>query len=441
MNLRTALRLGNAPRLALTGAGGKTTALFQLARQFAGPVLLAASTHLSVEQARQASRHWMVADAGEIHRREAELLQPGSTLITGPVGADERHYGASPEVLDALFAAAERHHLPLIIEADGSRRRPVKAPADHEPVIPAWVDVVAVVAGLSALGQPLDESWVHRPERFSALSGIDPGKLITVAGLARVLSHLQGGLKGIPSGARRIALLNQVDTPALETAAGDLARLLRGAYDAILRAGLNRESVQAVYEREAGIVLAAGQSARFGAPKVLLEWQGVPLVRRSAEVAVQAGLDPVIVVVGEHADAIRAALKGLAVHIVPNPAWAEGQSTSLRAGLSAATGAGCAVFLLADQPYLTAETLRALLSDHRGSLAPVIAPRVRGQRTNPVLFDRVTFADLGNITGDRGGRAVMEHWPVRFVDMQDEHLLVDIDTPEDYLRLLAEGPQ
>ncbi len=441
MNLRSALRLGDAPRLALTGAGGKTTALFQLARQFTGPVLLAASTHLSVEQARQADRHWMVADAGEIRRRETELLQPGSTLITGPVGADERHYGASPEALDALYAAAERYHLPLIIEADGSRRRPVKAPAEHEPLIPAWVDMVAVVAGLSALGQPLNETWVHRPERFSALSEIDAGNPIMVDGLARVLSHAQGGLKDIPTSARRIALLNQVDTPALETAAGELAGLLRGAYHAVLCAALGRESVQAVYEREAGVVLAAGQSARFGAPKVLLEWQGVPLVRRAAEVAIEAGLDPVIVVVGEHADAIRAALEELAVDIVSNPAWVEGQSTSLRAGLSAAAGAGCAVFLLADQPCLTAETLLALLSAHRGSLAPVVAPRVGGQRANPVLFDRVTFADLGSITGDRGGRAVIEHWPVRFVDMQDERLLVDIDTPEDYRRLLEEGSQ
>jgi len=101
-------------------------------------------------------------------------------LFTGPKVEAERTAGLSLEALQRLYEIADSAHCPLLIEADGSRQRPLKAPASHEPVIPNWVDTVAVVAGLSALGSPLTEKWVHRPERFAALSGLSPGEIITL---------------------------------------------------------------------------------------------------------------------------------------------------------------------------------------------------------------------------------------------------------------------
>ena len=101
------------------------------------------------------------------------------------------------------------NELPLLVEADGSRRLPLKAPAPHEPVIPEWVNTVVVVAGLSGLGKLLDPAWVHRPEIFAHLSGLELNAPVTSDGLINVLTHPQGGLKDIPYGARRVALLNQ----------------------------------------------------------------------------------------------------------------------------------------------------------------------------------------------------------------------------------------
>jgi molybdenum cofactor cytidylyltransferase len=128
--------------------------------------------------------------------------------------------------LERIHTLAERHKIPLLIEADGSRMKPVKAPAAHEPVIPPFVETVVVVAGLSALGQPLTPEWVHRPEIFANLSGLTPGERITPESLVRVLSHQRGGLKDIPEGARRLVLLNQADTPELQAVAGSMAGAL-----------------------------------------------------------------------------------------------------------------------------------------------------------------------------------------------------------------------
>ena len=94
-----------------------------------------------------------------------------------------------------------------------------------------------------------------------------------------------------------------------------------------------------------------------------------------------------------------------------------------------------AVFLLADQPLVKPALLRALVDRHAATLAPVVAPHVAGRRANPVLFDQDTFARLLELEGDTGGRALLDQYPVEFVDWDDPNLLFDIDTPDDYARL------
>lgn len=192
------------------------------------------------------------------------------------------------------------------------------------------------------------------------------------------------------------------------------------------------------FEPIAGIVLAAGGATRFGKDKILETWQGEPLVRHVAQTALKAGLSPVVVVLGAVVDAAVIALSDLPVQVVINPDWANGQSTSLSAGLrSLPNQIGAALFLLADQPQIPVKLIEDLVALRRNTLAAVVMPRVKGRRANPVLFDRVAFDDLLNIKGDTGGRAIMERYPVAWLDWDDESILLDVDTPEDYERLLA----
>jgi len=437
--LKRALRLGEAPQVAFVGAGGKSAALFTLARQFDKPVLVTTSTHLATSQAQLEDQHLIFHQPGDIRSLQADKLR-SVTVITGEANKD-RLGGLDESTLAELSAFARQHGLPLLIEADGARQRALKAPAEHEPAIPPFVDTVVVVAGLSALGQSIGEVYIHRPDRFAELSGLKLGALVDAPSVARVLTHPQGGLKNVPPGARRIVLLNQADTPELEAAARNLAVSLLPAFDAVLVAALQSSAeVIAVHEPVAGILLAAGGSERLGKPKQLLEWKGKPFVRRIAETALAAGLSPLVVVTGAEAENVEASLAGLDVVIVRNPSWREGQSSSVKAGLAALLPkVGAALFLVVDQPQLPAALIEALCAQHAASLAPIVAPQVDGQRSNPVLFDRSTFPDFLGLKGDVGGRAIFSKHPVAWLPWLDPSLAVDVDRPEDYERLLRQA--
>lgn len=449
MLLHEALRLGVAPRLALVGAGGKTTALFLLGRELLAAtsrpephiVFATATTHLAVKQARMADHHCTVLEPADVDACGAELLA-GLVLFTGVESGDGRVEGVSAASLERIRALADSRNIPLLIEADGSRMKPVKAPAEHEPAIPPFVDMVVVVAGLSALGKPVAPEWVHRADIFASLAGLAQGASITPEALVSVLSHPQGGLKAIPDRARRLVLLNQADTPELQSAAGSMARRLLQYFEAVVVASLPPSSpvsspVLAVYEPIAGVVLAAGGSSRFGQPKALLSWRGEPFIRHVVNAALKAGLSPVVVVAGAHMPQICLACAGLEVRLVHNPDWEEGQSASLRAGLRALPSrVGAAVFLLADQPQVPVGLITALVEEHALSLAPIVAPLVDGQRGNPVLFDRRLFPGLMALAGEMGGRALFSKYPITWVPWHDHRILLDVDTPDDYQALL-----
>lgn len=188
----------------------------------------------------------------------------------------------------------------------------------------------------------------------------------------------------------------------------------------------------------AGIILAAGASTRLGQPKQLLPWRGQPVICHVAQTALSASLDPVVVVTGAVDDLIQKALAGLAVQVVHNPAWAEGQSASVRCGLQALPdAAGAVVILLADQPQVPVTLVGKLVEIYRSQPVEIVAPQVQDRRANPVLFDRSVFSDLLALQGDTGGRAVFSHHTVTWLPWLDDSLLLDIDTWEDYQRLLA----
>lgn len=441
MNLLRALRLDppaeSQPVVSLVGAGGKTTALFQLARQLKAQnantqIWVTATTHLGVWQIPLADRH-VIAKKDETDLRH--IAAGGVTLVTGEIEGD-RTKPISDDVLHWLHAVAITKNIPLLIEADGARQKPLKAPAAHEPPIPEFSEIVVALAGLSALGKPLHEREVHRAEIFSQLGGLRLGEAVTPQAIVRALAHPQGGLKNIPQNARRVALLNQADTPELRSTGGGMARELLGRFDSVLVGSLMQDDFDTI-ERTAGVILAAGESTRFGAPKQLLDWKGKPFVRHVAETALQARLEPVVVVTGFHHADVESCLKDLPVTILHNPGYAQGQGTSVKAGITALPGnIGAAVFLLADQPQIPVAVIRALTEAHARSLSPILAPLVlEERRANPVLFDQVTFPALLQLTGDVGGRAIFDKFRVEYLPWHDDILLFDVDKPEDYERL------
>jgi len=438
VSLMQALRFSNEQSVAFVGAGGKTTAMFQLANTLvkSSPVIVTASSHLGVWQIPLADKHVVVDSGDAIHKLEKDL--EGIVLVTGAIDGD-RTKPVSDEVLPALSQFCKSRSIPLLIEADGSRSKPLKAWNKYEPPIPAFADVVVEVVGLTGINSPLTDESVHRSQLFSALSGLGPNETVTTEALLHVLTHPSGGLKNIPGGARRIILLNQADTPDLQSMAHGMAAPLLKSFDSVIISSLQREEIFAVHERIAGIVIAAGKASRYGQPKQLLDWKGETFVRAVTKTASGAGLDPVVVVTGAYAEEVTEAVKDLQVKIVNNTDWEKGQGTSIRTGVTAIHHmAGGCIFLLVDQPQVNTSILRALVEKHAERLYPIVAPMVIDQRANPVLCDQVTFGDLLQLDGDVGGRAIFHKHRVEYLPWHDDRLLLDVDTPEQYQRLIAD---
>ena len=186
--------------------------------------------------------------------------------------------------------------------------------------------------------------------------------------------------------------------------------------------------------RVAALLMAAGRSSRMGGPnKLLATFDGVPLVRRSAETALASRALRTLVVVGHDETRLRRALDGLDVAIVPNPAAAEGMSTSLRLGFPlAAADADGVLVLLADQPALLPSHLDALIDAFRPEGAgSIVVSTCEGKRGNPVLLSSRFAQAVDAVRGDRGARDLIVENAADVVEVEigpAAHL--DVDTPE-----------
>jgi molybdenum cofactor cytidylyltransferase len=191
------------------------------------------------------------------------------------------------------------------------------------------------------------------------------------------------------------------------------------------------------------IVLAAGTSSRMGQPKQLLPFEGKSLVRRAAEAAVGSKTRQTIVVTGAASRQVDAELAGLAVMLVHNDDYAQGMSTSLRAGLRAVRPeVDAVVVLLADQPFVTSEVIDGLIDLYEQTHGRIVRPRYGGQPGNPVLWSESLFRELVEQTGDQGGRALLQKYrdEITWLDLPDAALQTDVDTPEAYETLTGSTP-
>ena len=439
MDLIKRFRLNHHSRIALVGSGGKTTLMFQLARDFGSRVICTTTTHLAVEELKSADQYLTLENLKDLPGSESELTG-NIIVITGPEGETDRVIGPSSEILAALDKLAKTWNCPIIIEADGARNLPIKAPAAHEPSIPEFANVVITVIGLSGLGKPLNGDWVHRPELYSSLVDLPLGSTLASEHLVKELISPRGGLKNIPEKARKILFINQIDSFPNWKAFHSHMDVLLSFYHSVGFSVLEDQMLLEVHEQIAGIVLAAGESSRFGEPKQLLDWFGVPLVKHVAEIAIKGGLSPVLVVSGADHDAVSQTLQGNPVNIVCNTSWQAGQSTSIQAGIQALPETvGGVVFLLVDQPLIPPKLIDLIREKQSRTPSAIILPKIEGKSANPVFFDRQVFEELLQLEGDIGGRALFEKYPPRGVPWEDSASQMDIDTPEDYQRIRFES--
>jgi len=188
----------------------------------------------------------------------------------------------------------------------------------------------------------------------------------------------------------------------------------------------------------AGVILAAGRSARLGRPKQLLPLDGLPILEHVLRRAAQSRLDEIVVVLGHDAATIAVAVGNHGQKVVINPDYAAGQSTSLRAGLHAIDREAAAVLvLLGDQPEVEPAAIGAVIEAYRCGRGSIVIAAYHGRRGHPVLFDRSFFPRLAEMTGDEGARRLLRDMPDSVFEVAIDTLPLppDIDTEEDYAAL------
>jgi probable selenium-dependent hydroxylase accessory protein YqeC len=225
-----ALLLHGGGVVSLVGAGGKTSLMYRLARELAGTgqaVLTTTTTRIYPPEADQCGVCILAPTAGQILARAAGALREHRhlTAAAGRSAESGKLSGLAAGEIDRLCAS--RVFDWIIVEADGAAGRPLKAPAAHEPVIPSCSGWLVGVAGLQAVGKPLTDRWVFRPEAFARLTGLRPGASINAQAVAAALAHEHGVLKGAPAGCRCLAFLNQADVSDGQAAGLGVAAALK----------------------------------------------------------------------------------------------------------------------------------------------------------------------------------------------------------------------
>lgn len=434
------IQKGKTELICLVGGGGKTSVMFRLAGELAAKgmrVLVTTTTAIYYPDKHQYDR--ILLTGKEMPDISVIEGTNGVTAIGRAVSAEGKLLGVDPGFLDLLFE--KRLFDCIIVEGDGSKGRPIKAPAAHEPVIPIHSTKVLGIIGMDSMGKPVSEAFVHRPELFCGITGCVKGDTIDAELVCRLVMHEEGLFKTAPDKAAKYLVLNKADRETEKKSALAIAEKLaeKGCSpDGIITSSIRESDFHNTIRRVSGIILASGFSRRMGANKLLLPLGGIPVIERIIAETVRSRLEETILVcAGEE---IAEVGRRYGTKIVHNSSPQEGQSRSVRLGTAAAVEyADGLMFLVGDQPLVTADIIDQLVDRFRKVDCGAVVSYYKGRRGNPVIFSSHSREELMGLQGDSGGRVLLEKMEdgVEAVEFDDEKPGIDIDTAEEYEKLLG----
>ncbi len=382
-------------------------------------MIVTTTTHMAYEPERP------FAEEGNAQQIQQNIEEYGYTVAASLDQNKSKIGSLTEEALVRLKGQADC----ILIEADGAKRLPLKVPGEWEPVIPDFTDLVVGVIGMDAVGQMIRESC-HRPERVAAFLNKEQTDPVTEADVIRIAVSDKALKKAVGRRPYKI-FLNKTD--------------LMGKYESAERIGkkLQEQGVHAAWgslqgreyyrSKIAFVMLAAGNSRRFGSNKLLYEIEGKPMYLLTLEKLKKASEkipESEIIVVTQYEE-IAAKANTLGVKVLINPQPERGISSSMQIGLATAKDSSACLFTVSDQPWLTAETIINLVDKFRDEQKGM-ACTIFGTKTgNPCIFSREYYQELMEITGDKGGKQIINRHPedVTYFKIEDARELQDIDIP------------
>jgi molybdenum cofactor cytidylyltransferase len=437
VKLHKAFNIARGDVVALTGAGGKTSALIALGHELADDgwrVLATSSVGFGDEQARLMPHTLPYAASAEqltdaLHKH-GFVFAHGQRNSGGFEGAPPQWFGWALDSLDADV---------LLVEADRAAGLPLKAPYPDEPMIPPETSLVIPMASLSALGTPLDAEHVYNPQAMIERYGFYEGAPVRAPWLAQVVRDEELGLCGVPERARVIALLNAVPPSGyLRLRAHLIARMIlrsRRVSGVAIGSARSANPISEVQRPIGAVVLAAGMSRRMGQPKVLLPWTGgKTIIEHIIDQLYLARIDHVTVVTGSPAQEVGALAEKRGATVVYNKDYPTGEMlSSLKAGLRAQpANVGAVLMVLGDQPRIQPKIVGQITMAYAEGQGDLIVPSFQMRRGHPILIDRRYWGELLALPDDGAPRDVIRKYPVTYVSVENDSVLQDVDTPEDY---------
>ena len=389
------LRLPEHAVVSVVGAGGKTSLIFAWARELAS-----------------AGKNVVITTTTHMYRPE-RMEEDGIRIVVSDDPERPDKVSAPPaEVLDSLRDTADV----VLIEADGSRRMPLKWPADREPVIPDYTDVTVCVAGLSALGRRTADV-VYNAE---GLPDVLKRETADMNLIHAIVSSRDGGQKGVRGDFR--VFMNQVDD--------DIDRLAAAYRMQQIFAVMGIQSAWGTLMPEepkiAVILEAAGNSTRFGSNKLLhIMDDGRPMIASIFD-AVRP-LDVYKKILVTQYDDIAEMAAGFDVVMNDRPDL--GISRSMQLGLAAAGDVDAYMFCVCDQPGLSTSTIKKLIEAYKKGTAGIVSLAWQGKMCNPKIFSSRYMEELMRLSGDTGGRQIIAAHKddLLLIEAESEDEVKDID--------------
>lgn len=441
--------------VSIVGGGGKTTLMFALAQAIGGGVITTTTTRIFAAQMKLSPAVVTCDenDAVRLHAAlDAALAQHGQCLVIGPV-TGEKATGVPPHLPAQLLARPDVNV--VLVEADGSRMKPIKAPAEHEPVIPVETTLLIPVVGIDALDGPLS-AVAHRPQQVVQLLheskqySVSSNQSLSAEQIAYLLTHPQGGMKNAPPQAQVAPFINKVETAVQLTTARRIAHYIlrrnRGDTDprppitrVLIGALQSGQPVREVHTPVTAVILAAGEGKRMGGvTKQLLPWGDTTVLGQTIRHARQTAVHHVLVVCGHAAQKIEAVAHAEGAEAIHNPHYAAGEMlSSLQTAVRHLPKFVSAVLvMLADQPMVQPQTIDQILTAYWRGESDLIAPVHNGRRGNPVLIGQRYFDELLALPpGDAPRTLLRRHrHALHLVNVATDAIHRDLDRPEDYER-------
>lgn len=413
--------------ISVVGGGGKTSLVFRLTEELVSlgkTVIVTTTTHMSYEPERP------FAEDGKIVKVRKDLEKYGYTV------AASKHTEGSVQKIKSLPDGYLQKLKPecdvMIIEADGAKGLPLKAPADWEPVIPQIADMVIGVMGLDCIGKKMKDT-VHRPELAAQLLGKSVEDRVAEEDLIKIAGSPLGLKKNVGDREYRV-FLNKTDllsdTQIPDRIINSLKRKSIHAACHSLKPGFGKKM--------AIVILAAGNSRRFGKNKLLYPVDGDPMFLKTLRKAIliqsrRKEHIGCVVVVTQYPEIQQQAEKAGA-KVIWNSFPEEGIASSLRLGLEEICkeqNQDSCLFMVADQPWIKTESLEGLIQSFWDSGKGMAAASVNGEPGNPCIFSEKYYPELMKLTGDKGGKRVIKAHPedVGLFEIKDRKELTDVDEP------------